>query len=533
MSLIWSLSGVISYKDETSANFTILKDRYQYFQEGPDVSALPEIVALMADLGLPTKTAVVDPNITDLEFRFSVLDAETNNTTIEVGGASGGYRIRDNNYETTIAALTEDANFTQSFGTTEPAISSVTNFVLESNGLVASFSWTPNATYTTYSEYKIDSGEWISLDDYAVNSDHSFFNFTEIATIGQSIYIRLRFGNGTNYGAWNEEYTVTNPFVLFYGNTLPSLGNLIGGIAYSTEPTLSLSGNNVIIDHPEYVTSFESYQTYDGRFDFTACSNITNIYAINYNGIDVFGCGNLTGLYNNGNTSEFDIDFTGCTSLAQIALQNCNITNLDFLDTILNKSILTFLEFSFNDITTVDLTDFPNLLVVYVSGNANLSSLTLNSSAILALAAYETALTSLDLTDFIALEELNVNDCSNFSSLTLNSIYMRVIQASGTILTSLDLSGSSHYDTINLSGSNISTLTIANGTANDTPKSSYDISDNDLSTTSLNAFFTALGSANLGYKKGPPSINVSGNPGAELCDPTIATEKGWAVFTGF
>lgn len=61
MSLIWSLSGVISYKDETSANFTVLKDRYQYFQEGPDVSALPEIVALMTDLGLPTKTAEAIP----------------------------------------------------------------------------------------------------------------------------------------------------------------------------------------------------------------------------------------------------------------------------------------------------------------------------------------------------------------------------------------------------------------------------------------------------------------------------------------
>ena len=424
--------------------------------------------------------------------------------------------------------------FKQTFVPNPPALPSVTNFVLESNGLVASFSWTPNATYTTYSEYKIDSGEWISLDDYAVNSDHSFFNFTGIATIGQSIYIRLRFGNGTNYGAWNEGYTVTNPFILFYGNTLPSLENLIGGIAYSTEPTLSLSGNNVIIDHPEYVTSFVSYQTYDGRFDFTACSNITQIYANNNNGMDVFGCGDLTQLYNNGNTSEFDIDFTGCTSLGtQINFQNCNITNLDFLDTIPNKSILLSLLLYFNDITTVDLTDFTNLYVFGATGNANLSSFTLNSSSIIALYVSETAITSLDLTDFIILEELNVNDCSNLSSLTLNSSLLRVIEASATILTSLDLSNSSYYDNINLSGSNISTLTIADGTSNDSTKSSYNISDNDLSTESLDAFFTALGEAVPTETFTPPTIYVQNNPGAELCDPTIATEKGWGVYTGF
>jgi len=427
--------------------------------------------------------------------------------------------------------------FKQTFVPTAP-LPSVTNFVLESNGLVTSFSWTPNATYTTYADYKIDSGEWISLDDYAVNSDHSFFNFTEIATIGQSIYIRLRFGNGTNYGAWNEEYVVTTPFVLFYGNTLPTLQFFIDALTYSTEPTLSLSGNNVIIDHPEYVTEFESYETYDGRFDFTACSNVTQIYAINNNGIDVYGCGNLTQIYNNGNTSEFDIDFTGCTSLGTtIVLQSCNITNLDFMDTIPNKSILLSIGFAFNDITTVDLTDFPNLLSFFAAGNANLSSFTLNSSVIEALGVNDTPLTSLDLTDFTNLFNLNVSDCSNLSSLILNSSALREIYASNTALTSLDLSSSLTYNIINIGSSNISTLTIANGTANEgATKSYYDLSNNDLSIASLNAFFTALGAGNT-FKKNKkqvaPFINVQNNPGAELCDPTIATAKGWSVYTGF
>jgi len=388
--------------------------------------------------------------------------------------------------------------FKQTFVPNPPAIPSITNFVLESNGLVASFSWTPNAIYSTYAEYKIDSGEWISLDDYAVNSDHSFFNFIGIATIGQSIYIRLRFGNGVNYGAWNEEYVVTTTFVLFYGNTLPTLENFTGALTYSTEPTLSLSGNNVIIDHPEYVTQFQSFQFFDGQFDFTACSNITFIYSSNVNnGAKVYGCGNATNIIlANVDTSYIeDIDFTGCISLVALDFPECNITNINFLDTIPNKSIFLSLDLSNNDITTVDLTDFTHLEYFQFSNNLNLSSLLVDSA------------------------------------------FLRAIYASNTALTSLDISSSLTYDIINIGSSNVSTLTITNGTANEgANKSYYDLSNNNLSTESLNAFFTALGEGNT-FKKNKkqvaPFINVQGNPGAELCDPTIATAKGWSVYTGF
>jgi len=374
---------------------------------------------------------------------------------------------------------------------------SVTNFVLESNGLVASFSWTPNATYTTYAEYKIDSGEWISLDDYAVNSDHSFFNFTGIATIGQSICIRLRFGNGTNYGFWNEECTVTNPFILFYGNTLPDLVYITNGFL-GQDPIASLSGNNVVINHPEYLTGFVGQISYDGQFDFTACSNITSVNSVDVNnGVKIYGCENLTLLILSQVDPSYieDIDFTGCTSLVALGFPTCNITNINFLDTILNKSILLSLNLYNNDIITADLTDFTNL--EYVSFDSN----------------------------------------NNLSSLLVDNAFLRSVYASNTALTSLDLSSSLTYEVINIGSSNISTLTIANGTANDgTTKSYYDLSNNNLSTESLDAFFTALGAGNT-FKKNKkqvaPFINVQGNPGAEFCDPTIATAKGWSVYTGF
>jgi hypothetical protein len=428
--------------------------------------------------------------------------------------------------------------FKQTFVPTAP-LPSVTNFVLESNGLVASFSWTPNATYTTYSEYKIDSGEWISLDDYAVNSDHSFFNFTEIATIGQSIYIRLRFGNGVNYGAWNEEFVVTTPFVLFYGNTLPDLYDFLVGIGYSSEPTLSLSVNNVIIDHPEYVTSFFSYQTYDGQFNFTACSNIDDIQIGVNGGADVSGCGNLILFSMNENTGEFDIDFTGCTSLISITIYNSNITNTDFLDTLPDKSLVSSIALFDNNITTVDFTDFTNLGSLDLSNNSitNIDFLDTisNKSFLQELYIYNNDITTADFTDFTNIYLLEISNNANLSSLILNSSVLSDISANETALTSLDLSSSLMYNNIRLSDCNISTLIIANGTANDNSKSIYEINNNNLSTESLDAFFTALGSATLNKKskKAPPSINVQNNPGSATCDPTIATAKGWGVYTGF
>jgi hypothetical protein len=127
---------------------------------------------------------------------------------------------------------------------------------------------------------------------------------------------------------------------------------------------------------------------------------------------------------------------------------------------------------------------------------------------------------------------------ANLSSLLVNSVSLIEIEAySNTALTSLDLSSNLTYNVIALSSCNISTLTIANGTTNDgTTKTYYNISDNNLSTESLNAFFTALGEGTTfkkNKKKSVPTIHVDNNPGAELCDPTIATAKGWSVYTGF
>ena len=53
---------------------------------------------------------------------------------------------------------------------------------------------------------------------------------------------------------------------------------------------------------------------------------------------------------------------------------------------------------------------------------------------------------------------------------------------------------------------------------------SISISDCKLDADALNAFFTQAGTAS-----GSQTITITGNPGAEACDKSIATNKGWTV----
>jgi hypothetical protein len=53
------------------------------------------------------------------------------------------------------------------------------------------------------------------------------------------------------------------------------------------------------------------------------------------------------------------------------------------------------------------------------------------------------------------------------------------------------------------------------------------IPGNALDAQALNEIFTRVGTVS----DGKSYINVQGNPGARTCDPTIATSKGWLVYT--
>jgi len=190
-----------------------MEDRYQFLVVGPDVSALPEIVALMTDLNLPTKVAVIDSNITDLKYRFSVLDAETNNNTIEIGGASGGFRVRDTNYDRAIAALSsrpfflgyfnsEDTNYLFN-GTFYLENASVPSFPI-GNSSRSMFGWVRPSSENVSRKVLFGYGP---VDTNRTN-DHNMLVYNkdlqrEVKFWGESINLVTDANNALTVGSWN------------------------------------------------------------------------------------------------------------------------------------------------------------------------------------------------------------------------------------------------------------------------------------------------------------------------------------------
>ena len=91
-------------------------------------------------------------------------------------------------------------------------------------------------------------------------------------------------------------------------------------------------------------------------------------------------------------------------------------------------------------------------------------------------------------------------NCQLLKSVTLNL-------SSVSILTST-FSGTTNIETLILSGC----------------RYGFNIANNEMSASALNALFTSLGTA-----VGSQTITITGNPGASTCDTTIATSKGFTV----
>lgn len=84
--LIWSLSGTISYLDNTWRTFSVCSDNSGFSTVGPDISAYPEIVALLTSLGLPTRDSVADTSVKRTTFRLNILDTESDGRVLVTGG---------------------------------------------------------------------------------------------------------------------------------------------------------------------------------------------------------------------------------------------------------------------------------------------------------------------------------------------------------------------------------------------------------------------------------------------------------------
>jgi hypothetical protein len=73
MSIVWNLAATIAYKDGSWLPVELRLDDGGYFEDGPDISQLPEITQFISSLGLTPKATVIDNTVADLVFRFTLI----------------------------------------------------------------------------------------------------------------------------------------------------------------------------------------------------------------------------------------------------------------------------------------------------------------------------------------------------------------------------------------------------------------------------------------------------------------------------
>ncbi len=173
MSLIWSISGTVSYTNGSWAGFEMRQDEDGYSETGPDMSAHPEIVACFTNLGLSAKTPVSDPTIADIVFRFSILNASDDG--VFVMGGSDAVLVTNHHDAEIVTAMPADDNFTENLTESGP----VSNITLDPDS-----SYMAGNAYVVITGSGFNSASGVKFGDqdaqwYSVESDTEIhaFNF--------------------------------------------------------------------------------------------------------------------------------------------------------------------------------------------------------------------------------------------------------------------------------------------------------------------------------------------------------------------
>ena len=219
-----------------------------------------------------------------------------------------------------------------------------------------------------------------------------------------------------------------------------------------------------------------------------------------------------------------DLDVSQHPGLTRLACSNNRLTNLN----VSKNTALLYLDCNENNLTSLDISNNVALASLFCGGNRLTDLDVTNCESLIRLNCSGNLLTNLDVSKHRSLTELN---CSK------NSI------------TNLDLSGNSLLVSLNCSANNLTDINVSrnsmlvnldcslNADASNNRLSSLDMSRNrnlerlvcrmnGFSHVALDSLFKTLhGNAHPEDN----SVDVTGNPGTNFCDPEIAKDKGWRV----
>ena len=213
-----------------------------------------------------------------------------------------------------------------------------------------------------------------------------------------------------------------------------------------------------------------------------------------------------------------------------ITIEGENITHLACIDNLLTSlnvsknPALTFLNCLSNPITSLDVSN--NAMLTYLDCcNNQLTNLDVSNNAMLTyLNCSDNHLTNLDVNSNVVLTQLYCYS-TELSNLDLsNNPMLTYLGCSYSQLTYLDLSSNVALLSLHCSGNKLTSLNLSNSAVLLT---TIYCDRNQLSTEALNNLFRTLN----GISPVSSAIWVFDNPGSDDCDTSIATEKGWHVFT--
>lgn len=264
--------------------------------------------------------------------------------------------------------------------------------------------------------------------------------------------------------------------------------------------------------------------------------NLTHInfgYDLSYSSLCAYGCSSLiqlAGVAFQANLSAVDV--RGCTALGSIQVYN-------------NSKVTSILLDGTPNLATVTMSNNPLLSGSFDFSNKPVESLYINNCSISAInlqgcsSLYSANLNgnkfkSLDLSNLRRLNGFNASECPSLSSVNLlgsTGVDLATITLNNCNLSALNMSALTALGGFNVNYNKISSgITLSPSWGG---RASYNstviISNNNMTATDLNNFFTALGTyiGSYDYYGTGAQIYYGGNPGSNTCDPGIASAKGW------
>ena len=222
----------------------------------------------------------------------------------------------------------------------QSAIPDLTNYTVFSNGSLIYVSWDPSNIYYTQGSYNINGGDWVLVGADLPGYNSDYYDLTNSVSLGDVVGFRCRFGSTDGaLGSWKTLYTTITPHVIFKGISTPDITVFQNSTYYEDfpQPNYTIEGNNVLIDHPEYIVGFSCSNTPIGEFWVGGCQNLNWIEVSTndpnepgFSLIEATHCINLQYIECYGFNNLNHIELRGCTDFIYIYCEYTSLSSIIF-----------------------------------------------------------------------------------------------------------------------------------------------------------------------------------------------------------